>query len=315
MPEPQGEDQPITDEEREAVWKLLFEMLRVDDPTIDDSTKAFRYQFISPDATITITFEPDARFLNWAIRTSHRVIRETLEKATQTLLAEGKIDSDIASDPNLKMVFESKNPEGLAATFAYITMQNLIPKMKSAFAELGQESIKILEGIMFLGMERSGFDEKTGFQIPDMTKHLTDLSKDMAGRRRKQLIEQINVFAGTPRLELMPQVYPKLHKIWRQVKKIYAANDESETWRDMVKAKYPDLPFDDDLLTRVAGNTETLPDEIQIKLDETDGNDTPSSIALEHAARLLGAAPYQHSTRHYYRLAGRQKKTTDQTEE
>lgn len=90
------------------------------------------------------------------------------------------------------------------------------------------------------------------------------------------------------------------------MKKIYSQNSESETWRDMVRAKYQE-EFDDDLLTRITGKLENLPDEIQAKLTETDGDHTPSSIALEHAARLCGAQPYQFGTRHLYKIAKKGK--------
>ena len=251
MPEPLGENQPITDEQRQAVRKLLFDMLRASDPTLKDDTDVFQFQFIMPNGKVTINFEPGDEFLDWAIRTSDRVIRETLIAATNTLVTEGKIDSETASDPLVQIAFEKKNPEMFAASFAYVTMQNMIPKLKSAFSELALETIKIYEGIVFLGMERSHFDEHTGFQIPDLTKLLTTLSKDLADTRKKQLLKTIKRFTGEPRLELLAPNYPNLLTIWQDVKKIYRANNETETWREMVKAKYPDLAFDDDLLTRI----------------------------------------------------------------
>lgn len=308
MPEPKGETLPITPEQRKAVKHLLFQMLSADDPTLTEDKEIFRYQFTGPTGKVTIDFEPDDSFIDWAITTGQRVMKETLEQAALTLVSEGKLDSDIPSDPKVRLAYETKNPEVFSASVGYIAMQSMIPKLKMAFYELVRETEKIVEGIVFLGMKHSKFDEQTGFEIPDMNKHLADLAKELANTRKKQLIKTIDRFTRKPRLHLLAANYPQFLKIWQSIRKIYRANSESETWRDMVKAKYPDLPIDDDLLTRITGNVETLSDEIRAKLDETDGDETPSSIALEHCARLLGAAPYQHSTRHYYRLAG---KTSD----
>ena len=313
--EPLDENQPITAERREAVRTLLFQMLLANDPTLNVNAEIFRYQFTMPNGKVTIDFEPGDDFIDWAIRTSHRVVKETLERASEQLVAERKLSLEDAESYEVKTVIESETPEIVAASFAYVTMQNMIPKLKSGFYELGRESVKILEGIMFLSMKHSQFDEKAGYEIPSLTQHLADLSKELADTRKKQLIKTINRFTAKPRLDLLPRGYPEFLAIWQTIRKIYRANDESETWREMVKAKYPDIPFDDDLLTRITGNLDSLSDDVKAKLVETDGESTPSSIALEHCARLLGAQPYQHSTRHYHRLAKPTKKKTDQTEE
>jgi hypothetical protein len=140
------------------------------------------------------------------------------------------------------------------------------------------------------------------------------LSKHLAATRREFLLKQISMIAGEPQLDYLPDVYPHMLGIWQDVKKIYAANKETEKWRDMVKAKYSDLPFDDDLLTRISTKPENLPEDIQEKVAETDGDRTPSSIALEHSARLCGCEPYQLGTRHLFTLARPTKSKTEQKE-
>jgi len=314
MSDPQGEVQPITDEQRQAVRKLIFAMLRVHEPSLDEDAEVFEYRFIMPTGNVTIRFEPGDGFIDWAIRTSDRVIRQTLDAATQTLVNEGKLSKDVAEHAKVKLAFESRNPNEIAGWFAYMTMQSLIPKMKSAFSELGLESEKVMEGLVILGMERSGFDQKTGFQIPSIKDSMKQLSKDLAATRRAFLFKQISVISGEPQLDYLPTVYPQMLVIWQDLKKIYTANKETEKWRDMVKAKYSDIPFDDDLLTRISTKAENLPEDLQAKLAETDGDHTPSSIALEHSARLCGCEPYQFGTRHLFTLARPAKSKTEQKE-
>jgi hypothetical protein len=314
MSDPQGEVQPITDEQRQAVRKLMFEFLRVHSPDLDETAEIFEYNFIMPTGNVTIRFEPGNGFIDWAIRTSDRVIKQTLEAATATLVAEGKLEKEDAEDPQVKIVFESKNPIQIAGWFAYMTMRSLIPKMMSAFTELGMESAKVLEGVVILSMEQTGFDQKTGFQIPSIKDSMKQLSKDLAATRRAFLFKQISVISGEPQLDYLPKVYQQMLVIWQDVKKIHAANKETEKWRDMVKAKYDDLPFDDDLLVRISTKPENLPEDIQEKVAETDGDQTPSSIALEHSARLCGCKPYQFGTRHLFTLARKGKSKTEQKE-
>lgn len=182
MSDPQGEDQPITDEQRKAVRKLMFALLRVHTPDIDETADIFEYRFIMPTGNVIIRFEPGDGFIDWAITTLDSVIRQTLDAATETLVREGKLSKDVAEHPKVKLSFHSKNPIEIAAWFAYITMQNLIPKMKSAFVELGVESRKILESIVIMGMEKSGFDQKTGFQIASIKDSMIQLSKELASK-------------------------------------------------------------------------------------------------------------------------------------
>lgn len=134
-----------------------------------------------------------------------------------------------------------------------------------------------------------------------MANEVRALSKAMADERKQFMMAQIRAF-GKPRLHKLGDFYPTLLKVWQSAKRIYEGNSESETWRAMVKAKYPELSFDDDLLTRVSGKIEDLSDDIQASLAETGGDHTPSTIALEHAARMCGASPYQYGVRHYHNL-------------
>ena len=98
--------------------------------------------------------------------------------------------------------------------------------------------------------------------------------------------------------------YQLLLPIWRDAKKIYEGNGDRETWRGMVRAKYPEIVFDDDLLTRITGQLSDLPEDIQTKVEEKGGDHTAATIALEHAARMCGAKHYQFGVRNLYKIKG-----------
>jgi hypothetical protein len=189
-----------------------------------------------------------------------------------------------------------------AGLFAYLAMEGMKGKLKSAFYELGLETEKVFEGFAQEAIKE--LTGRAGSSPPKIADEVRALSKSIANERKQFMMAQIDSFGGKPRLDRLPELYPNILKIWQSAKKIYEANSESETWRDMVKAKYPEQVFDEDLLTRVTGKLEDLPEDVQAKLAETDGDHTPSTIALEHAARMCGAKPYQYGTRYYHRLKG-----------
>jgi hypothetical protein len=309
MPDPQRA--PISEERRVAVRERLIELLSRHDPSITQSTEVFQYKFVSPTGTVTLQFEPGNGFIDWAIRTSDRVTSATIKNATETLVREGKLPPEVPEQAEVKAVFDENAPDDAAVWLAYVAMRSLIPKMISAFIELGIESAKMMESLVIMAMERGGFDKATGYQLPNIKTSMEQLSKDFANTRKAVLFKQISVLAGEPQLDYLPILYPQLLVIWQDVKKIYTANKETEKWRVMVKAKYDDVPFDDDLLTRISTKPENLPEDIQEKVAESDGDQTPSSIALEHSARLCGCTPYQFGTRHLFTLARKGKPKTE----
>ena len=99
----------------------------------------------------------------------------------------------------------------------------------------------------------------------------------------------------------MPEHYEWLYKVWKDAEKL--RDDHGPMWAGMLKAKYGDLTFNDDLLARLGGDTSALPEHLLERIEKQGGEPTPSSIALEHAARLCGAFRYQVHARTLYRRA------------
>lgn len=298
---PDEESSGVTDEQRADVMRILFELLRSNGVDVKDETKVFRHSFTGEIGTVTIVFDIAQGFADWAIRTSQAVWEKQLASVGEKLKAEGDLEGS-------KQTLTVDNYS--AGLLAYFTMQGMIGKLSNAFFELGLESEKVFEGYLLTVMEEHPtFTEYFQLELPNIKEDVKALSKSMATERRQFLIQQISRFKRKPQLERLSELYPMLHKVWQSAKKIYDDNGESETWRDMVKAKYPDLTFDDDLLTRVTGKMETLSEDIQAKMAEKDADHTPNTIALEHAARMCGASPYHYGTRYLHKLKSGGAKT------
>src|ERR1051325_441822 len=208
MPDPQPA--PISEERRVAVRERLIELLSRHDPSITQSTEVFQYKFVSPTGTVTLQFEPGNGFIDWAIRTSDRVTSATIKNATETLVREGKLPPEVPEQAEVKAVFDENAPDDAAVWLAYVAMRSLIPKMISAFIELGIESAKMMESLVIMAMERGGFDKATGYQLPNIKTSMEQLSKDFANTRKAVLFKQISVLAGEPQLDYLPILYPQL---------------------------------------------------------------------------------------------------------
>src|SRR2546421_1262250 len=274
--------------------RLFFELLREHGINIQDGTRAFRYSFIGEIGTVVIIFDIGQGFADWAIETSHGLLERLFDSITEKLKAEDEIKLQIGPQNEY------------AALLAYFAMQGMTGKLQNAFFELGLESEKIFEAFVLevIKLHPTFTKRSNNIELPNISEDVKSLTKSMATERRQFLSAQISSFKHKPQLERLPELYPELLKVWQSAKKIYEDNGESETWRGMVRAKYPELTFDDDLLTRVSGGLDKLPEDIQAKLAKKDGDHTPYTIALEHAARMCNAPPYQYGVRYLYKLAG-----------
>lgn len=163
MSEDQGELQPITDEQREAVWKFLFTQLSFHSPELDPDKRVFSYQFRAPTGNLTIRFDVSVGFLDWAVRTSERLVNTVIQSAFDEWIREANLDR--------KLIAESQTPNEIAGYLAYITMQGIIPKIKSGFYELSLESQQILKALIIRGIETSGVSEMKGIQMPNIAEH------------------------------------------------------------------------------------------------------------------------------------------------
>ncbi|MFS8086467.1 MAG: hypothetical protein ACMG6H_12615 [Acidobacteriota bacterium] len=298
----------LNDESRAQIRAELIRLLNNNGIEFKEHAQGIRYEFVGEYGQIVVHFAIGPTFFDWAFRISNSLTRRTFGQAIEILENEGKIkrspDSEIAEDET--DVVDSQ----IAGFLAFLIIAGMGNKLWSAVHELGLETEQIFDGFLREQIKQTDLMKQFGCELHSIAANLKAFSKSLANERRQFLIAQIEKFSDKPHLERLPDLYPKLLKVWQSAKKIYADYGESETWRNMVKAKYPELTFDDDLLTRVTGRLAELPEDIQAKLSEKDGDHTPNTIALEHAARMCGATPYQFGTRYYHNL-----KTPNKTEQ
>lgn len=220
----------ITDEQRAEVIQILFEFLRAHGSDISEGTEVFRYLFTGKIGKVRIDFEIGQEFADWAIETSRGLTERIFDSLADKLKAKGELEE------SAKVHITPDNHH--AALLAYFTMQGMIGKLKNAFFELGLEAEKVYEGFVLNVMkEHPTFTKEFQAELPNILDDVRALSKSMATERRQYLSAQISSFKHKPQLDRLPELYPMLLKVWQSAKKIYDQNSESETWRDMVKAK------------------------------------------------------------------------------
>lgn len=242
MPEPA---EGFTDERRARVREVLFRLLRENGTAVTDSTETFVYEFTGEYGSIEVYFKIGPGFFDWSIRTSKALLERRYQRAIDTLLAEGKIAKNPLANVEDEYPQNEEHDAETAGLFAYLEMEGMRSKLKSAFYELGLETETVFEGFALAATKE--IEEKAGSKPPSMADEVRALSKTMADERKRFMMAQIKAF-GTPRFGRLPELYPTLLKVWQTAKRIYEANSESETWRAMVRAKYPEIQFDDDLL-------------------------------------------------------------------
>lgn len=177
---------------------------------------------------------------------------------------------------------------------------SLEEKIENAVEELANEAILVaLAGFIHeVGGEFTALNIKdyhTGFIFEEYQRILAETHAE----RRSSLKESLK-YLLLPNFEELQEYYREVLPLWQDAKSLYKQNRNRPTWRDIIKAAHPDLKDEDDLISRLSGRLQDLPEEIQAKLSEKGGDSKPSSIALEHAARLCGANPYEYSVRYLY---------------
>jgi hypothetical protein len=181
-------------------------------------------------------------------------------------------------------------PEKITAAFneAYIethflSLINLYARLARTFADIGRDVL---------------------YDPYNELEHMKQTLSEIAAMRRRLLREEVAANLGKKKVNFseLGEHYKKLLQVWKDAKLIYKQNSNRATWREIIRAAYPEVKFDDDLISRLSGKLNDLSEEIQAKLSEKGGDSKPSSIALEHAARMCGARPYQYSLRHLYNI-------------
>jgi hypothetical protein len=200
-----------------------------------------------------------------------------------------KTDGSIASLAVLPAESRADMAGGLAYLAVGAFIHHLQPKLSHALQEHEAEILILARG--FIQRFFSGFAGLNS--AVDARKEADRLAAAIKSERRAFLVGSLDRIAGTPNFEQLKARYDELRPVWQRAKVLYKQNSDLPNWREMIRKAFPQYTLDDDLLNRISGRLEDLPEELQATVSEKGGEPTPSSIAIEHAARLCGAKPYQ----------------------
>jgi hypothetical protein len=235
------------------------------------------------------------------------VYRKCDESLRQIFSTTTVIDKE-RKERKLQEVFPHDQRPSLLKTYAEGTLKlimgDLQSKLERALNEHWRETYFLASTDFTFLIEQ--IMEFRGVKVvldPDKpTREMKRLLAEGTSVRRRFLREYLADCSGAPVFSEFGEHYDSMYPIWKDAKRIYKQNKDRPRWRELVHAAYPEEELDDDLIARLSGRLNDLSEDVQVKLSEKGGNSTPASIALEHAARLCGAQPYQYSHRHLYNI-------------
>lgn len=159
-----------------------------------------------------------------------------------------------------------------AKSLAYLLFKNLFAEMEDVFTNL------LNFPYLVAGLGLSEVDDKYKKKLTEKSKK--DIEKFLQGRNKitKNRIMNEIYSAGKwnqPAFNLVSFYYDELLSQWKAAKEVYKANKNFRNWEKMLAASFEDLPTD--LLQKLG--------------DPDNYSSMPSTIALEHAARICGIKP------------------------
>jgi hypothetical protein len=278
------------------------------DVSVEAESYILTYKQETPLGTLEVRFKPSEGF--------NKIALDVGKDLTDNMLCsrmQGQDGSMSFGDPENAPQKKEERSEAIAIWFkmffAHILSNNLTLVLRHTFDDaahitaatclsLQVRCLGALKGIK--SVKTSGVNE----QMKAIAEHVTKDKKDLLNSYRDAVaptqFKDVSIY------------YEKLLPVWRDIQQI--AKTHVCAWREMVEAKYQNkiIVFEDsfndlfvedltdDLLKRITGNTRELSDDELLIIETHDGDDTPSSVALEHAARLCGAWRYQYSARYLF---------------
>jgi hypothetical protein len=197
---------------------------------------------------------------------------------------------------------------------AKTTIQMLLINFHNEFGELVGALPRMAFEQLSFGAEAIGHAKVKGHDVKlDWQAAIQRMEETLAhftrGRRERWLRTLNRAKNATePALDLLSVFYDKVTlPAWKEAKDRYERNKDSKKWREIIKASCDDdsIPLPADLINRLDGCAEDTDAYVSM----------PSAIALEHAARLCGAAPNAYKTRTLYGHLAASRKWFEETPE
>jgi len=298
----------IVESPEELLQNVVSRIQREEPPGLWADTEGaplrFVYQYQGGAGTVILDLYPEDKLIAWALTQSREIIKKTTLAYFLQLEKEGKLKR--TGEPIRECNDEITEAEAcLAEMLAWWFLRAMQGKISMALGELSQEAVFVMEKTCQDMLVRSaalgGVDDKSAL-LSGVKDELNKFARDLIAERKAFLKGSISTFASRPRMENLAEEYSRLHPIWQDAKSVYEQNSHRTHWRKMVKDAISDEQLPDDLIGRLSGKLNDIPEEMQAKLSEKGGAPKPSDIALEHSARLCGTAPYSLTIRRLYQL-------------
>lgn len=119
-------------------------------------------------------------------------------------------------------------------------------------------------------------------------KQVDELLAQLNRSRRERMLAAVHDARARsqPAWRMLPIFYDSLLSVWKEAKKIYRTNRDGR-WREFISVLSSDDPLPSDLVERLDSGGS----------DKDSYESMPSSLALEHAARLCGVSPNSYKLR------------------
>ncbi len=169
----------------------------------------------------------------------------------------------------------------LGSAFKDVLIPLFMESALESYERLKRQEISVEKGIMVLpDVDRSGI-ARIALQLYEM------MAKERLGIKRGGRKARFDL--SNLRYIYENATLPNT----KEAKSRYRENKDKLDWRERIKNGFPEMP--DDLIERLPGKDAKLSARLQNKLERRGGlTSQPSEIALEWAARLCGAPPYNY---------------------
>ena len=279
-----GDPQDTSADLRAEIEKMLYAMLRQRGYDLEEG-KCFKYSFDGPFGYADMYFYHE-KLAAWALQTTQDICTQIFDEAAAKLNLEV---TRMEADDNFKI--------STSAFLCFFIVEGMLGKFSGSFNELGYEAKQIFKGIVVSEVKRGKLP------VPEPGELIEDWSKKMIASRKQFLRDFISHYTS-PHRQFLKEQYETLSPVWTKAREIYNNNKELPTWKNMIAAAFPEYSLPEDLVALLSGDPDDLSDlpeplrERVLKATES-GEDysRPSSIALEHAARLCRYEPFQHDPR------------------
>lgn len=270
--------------------------------TPDEIARYFRFSGVSLHYWISCTSAEMDLYLSTCLLGEERLRRCSI--SLEKYLANTIVTDKDGHSYNLRSMVSPELRASLLEKLTRRTIEEFIYRIKERFETAGDELMKEASLFALAGLYSEFYEELMDLGVREVATDYIDMeARRITGEivaNRKAFIKEMIDYMRGPQLEYLEEKYQEVLPIWRDAKLLYTQNRNRTTWRAIILAAYPELKYVDDLVSRLSGKLNDLPEDIQAKLAQKGGNSNPSSIALEHASRLCGAERYQYSVRYLY---------------